>query len=123
MSVRTRHGRASATRYVVIRCYESATVLHLFPMTGRTHQIRVHLAAIGHPVVGDRLYGRSRGQHRRARDSVIDVVEGFGRQALHAEMLGFFHPSTGRRIEIRAPLPADLRELLLALGADDEAAA
>ena len=120
MSVRTRRGRASATRYVVVRCHKNATVLRLFPMTGRTHQIRVHLAAIGHPIVGDRLYGRSRGQHRQARDSVLDVVGRFGRQALHAEMLGFYHPRTGGWIEIKAPLPADLRELLVALGTDDE---
>jgi len=119
MSVHARRGRVSATRYMVVRRYDTATVLRLFPTTGRTHQIRVHLAAIGHPIVGDRLYGRSRGQHPGAHSSVLDAVMKFPRQALHAEVLGFSHPLTGERIQIRAPLPADLRGLLAALRVEE----
>jgi 23S rRNA pseudouridine1911/1915/1917 synthase len=73
--------------------------------TGRTHQIRVHLASIGHPVVSDRTYGR--------RDHIAL------RQFLHAARLGFRHPITGSRVEAESPLPADLRSVLDALGDPD----
>jgi 23S rRNA pseudouridine1911/1915/1917 synthase len=68
------------------------------PITGRTHQIRVHLAAIGHPVVGDTVYGK--------RSPLV------GRQFLHAWRLAFDLPSSGRQVEFESPLPADLREAL-----------
>jgi 23S rRNA pseudouridine1911/1915/1917 synthase len=115
MSVRTRRGRASATRYAVSEDDAVASVVRLFPTTGRTHQLRVHLAAIGHPIVGDRTYGRQRTSQRRASDPLLNTLARFPRQALHAEVLEFSHPRTGDRVCVRAPLPADLRALVVAL--------
>ncbi|HYC24112.1 MAG TPA: RluA family pseudouridine synthase [Candidatus Bathyarchaeia archaeon] len=95
-----------------------ASWLRLTPETGRTHQIRVHLASIGHPIVGDRLYG---GGPRTSRDrrvaALLAVLSGFPRQALHAATLAFRHPLDGRPVEIDAPLPEDLRSLIAALRA------
>lgn len=85
------------------------TLLRVNPSTGRTHQIRVHLADLGHPLVGDRVYG-----HRRtnARASGHLAVDAFPRQALHAERLVIRHPRTGRPMEFIAPMPEDLAELV-----------
>ena len=95
-----RHGgRAAITAFEVCEELEGVTMLRLFPKTGRTHQIRVHLAAIGHPIVGDAVYGRS-----RARASVPLIQ----RQALHAERLTLRHPHTGGRVSFVAPLADDL---------------
>jgi 23S rRNA pseudouridine1911/1915/1917 synthase len=83
-----------------------ATLLRVRPETGRTHQIRVHLASMGHPCLGDRLYGRG-------TDS---VTAGFGRQALHALALSIAHPRTGERLDFVAPLPEDFQQFLSARG-------
>lgn len=91
-----------------------ATLLRLRPRTGRTHQIRVHLADLGHPLVGDRVYGNKRSSAQSPGNS---SVESFPRQALHAEKLAIHHPRTGRRMEFVAQLPEDLDELLRALRA------
>jgi 23S rRNA pseudouridine1911/1915/1917 synthase len=96
-------GRASRTRYRVLRVIGGYSLLELHPETGRTHQLRVHLASIGHPVAGDRVYGRS------TRD------EAFPRQLLHAQRLGFAHPRTGARIEVEAELPEDLKAAITRL--------
>lgn len=106
MSVRTRRGRAAVTRWTVLERLPGATLVALAPETGRTHQLRVHLAAIGHPIVGDRVYGARRAHGGGPMHA---------RQALHAERIRFTHPGTGAPIEVRAPLPADLEELLAAL--------
>jgi 23S rRNA pseudouridine1911/1915/1917 synthase len=96
-------GRESTTRYRTREAIDGKfALLEVEPVTGRTHQIRVHLAAIGHPIVGDSLYGRS--------SSLLS------RQFLHACKLGFRMPS-GREIEFESPLPGDLREALDALRA------
>ncbi len=107
MSVESRSGRASITAWRVLRRYpESGTSeLEIRPETGRTHQIRVHLAAAGLPLVGDRVYGRARG-----RDAEL------GRPALHADHLGFRHPVTTEKLHFDAALPADLMALVAALG-------
>jgi 23S rRNA pseudouridine1911/1915/1917 synthase len=105
MSVRTRGGRAAATLWRVARRFPRGgrSLLELRPRTGRTHQIRVHLAAIGLPIVGDPVYGR-RGK---------TPLEGeLSRPALHAEQLAFTHPRSGARLAFRAALPADMSELL-----------
>jgi 23S rRNA pseudouridine1911/1915/1917 synthase len=87
------------------------TLLRCRLVTGRTHQIRVHLAAVGLPIVGDQVYGRPR--FPKVRDAALrKALEEFPRQALHAERVVFHHPTTQEMIEIVAPVPADLRELL-----------
>lgn len=97
-------GRPAVTHYrVVERFGPVASLLACWLETGRTHQIRLHLAEIGHPVVGDRVY-RPLGQRRcKAR---------FSRQALHAQTLGLVHPVTGSQVRAEAPVPADLAELI-----------
>jgi len=92
-------GRAAITAFEVCEHLDGITMLRLFPKTGRTHQIRVHLAAIGHPIVGDVLYGRGR---TRPGGALIQ------RQALHAERLTFRHPHSGLRMSFVAPLADDL---------------
>ncbi len=96
-------GRAAVTHYTVLERFAEATLLRCRLETGRTHQIRVHLSSIGHPVVGDPVYGR-----RRATLSLA-------RQALHAERLALRHPQTQRVMRWRVSPPADMRRLILAL--------
>jgi 23S rRNA pseudouridine1911/1915/1917 synthase len=107
MSVQSRSGRPSITNWLVACRYPSAMTseLEIRPETGRTHQIRVHLAAAGLPLVGDVVYGRARGQ-----------AAALGRPALHAEVLGFDHPTTGERMRFEASLPEDLTDLVASLG-------
>jgi 23S rRNA pseudouridine1911/1915/1917 synthase len=92
-------GREARTRYRTLREVDGRTLLELHPETGRTHQIRVHLASIGHPVTGDALYGRG-------------PIPGLQRQFLHAQRLVFQHPRTNGRLELAAPLAEDLQEAL-----------
>jgi 23S rRNA pseudouridine1911/1915/1917 synthase len=95
-------GREALTAYRVIERFTGASLVEARPRTGRTHQIRVHLAAIGHPVVGDRVYGRT----------ATSLVR---RQFLHALRIAFAHPRTGERVEFEAALPDDLSQALAAL--------
>jgi 23S rRNA pseudouridine1911/1915/1917 synthase len=90
--------------------------------TGRTHQIRVHLAHIGYPIVGDPTYGRRLAIPKGATPRLEAALRGFRRQALHAARLGFDHPVTGQAMEFASPLPADMRDLLEALRQDAVAA-
>jgi 23S rRNA pseudouridine1911/1915/1917 synthase len=101
MSVRSRSGRPARTAWRALARFprSGVTELEVRPETGRTHQIRVHLASVGMPLVGDPLYGRG----GRARRSL-----GLDRPALHAEVLGFRHPRTGERMRFEADLPEDL---------------
>ena len=86
-------------------------------MTGRTHQIRVHLAAIGHPLLGDETYGKGfRTKSSRLPPEARPVLAGLGRQALHAYLLGISHPTRGEYLEFRSELPDDLRRLRHSLG-------
>jgi 23S rRNA pseudouridine1911/1915/1917 synthase len=110
-------GRASTTVYERLaeskgdRAGLSLLACHL--VTGRTHQIRVHLKAIGLPIVGDPVYGAPR--WKGIRDEALrELCRGFPRQALHAHRLAFTHPMTGARIELEAPVPADIGALLAA---------
>lgn len=107
MSVETKAGRPSVTNWRVLRRYADAGVseLAIFPETGRTHQIRVHLASAGLPMVGDIVYGRARGKEAE-----------LGRPALHAARLGFQHPVRDEWLDFEAPLPADLIALVDTLG-------
>ena len=105
-------GKPAATNYRVIRplgCLASLVECRL--ETGRTHQIRVHMTAIGHPLVGDPAYGKPSAAARAAKPQALD----FPRQALHAGLLGFTHPTTGQRLRFESPLPAELAGLLRSL--------
>jgi 23S rRNA pseudouridine1911/1915/1917 synthase len=97
MAVR-RGGRPAVTEYEVIGEGDAVSYVRLYPKTGRTHQLRVHLAAVGHPIVGDPVYGGVRG------DQGVPMI---GRQALHAERIAFTHPRTGDRRSFKAPQPDD----------------
>jgi 23S rRNA pseudouridine1911/1915/1917 synthase len=111
MSVRARGGREALTSYTVVQALDGAALLRVRIHTGRTHQIRVHLASIGHPVAGDREYGGTRTPaSRRARSR--ELLAALKRPALHAVRLSFTHPSSGERLTFESPLPADLREVL-----------
>jgi 23S rRNA pseudouridine1911/1915/1917 synthase len=111
MSIRSRSPRAARTRYGVLESFGALSLLRLEPETGRTHQIRVHLAATGHPVLADPVYGARTGRALPQRGP----GRSFPRQALHAAELELAHPTTGERLHLRAPLPDDLRALLAAL--------
>ncbi len=112
MSTRTKKGRPAITRWRKVEEFESATLLDIFPQTGRTHQIRVHLSSIGHPILGDPLYGR-KGRPGAIHDPVLrDCVKRLNRQALHAERLKFTHPRTGERVQFVSPMPRDMEEVL-----------
>jgi len=108
MAVTTR-GKPAMTHYRVLQRFRGATLLECTLETGRTHQIRVHLASIGHPLVGDPVY-------RGGRGAAEGPLSRFGRQALHATRLALVHPRTGERLEWESPAPADLSALLAELG-------
>jgi 23S rRNA pseudouridine1911/1915/1917 synthase len=113
MAVRTRKGREAVTLYRVLKLLNGFTLLQLQPQTGRTHQIRVHLSAIGHPVVGDKVYGGTKEKRFKVQGSRFkDKVE---RHLLHAWKLGLFHPRTEAWMEFEAPLPEDFTDWLPAI--------
>jgi 23S rRNA pseudouridine1911/1915/1917 synthase len=110
--------REARTLYELVREWPAANLalLRLRLVTGRTHQIRVHLAAIGCPVVGDPVYGRPR--YEKVKDPALKrALQEFPRQALHAERVTFRHPSAGTEMTLEAPRPEDLRDLLSRLPA------
>jgi 23S rRNA pseudouridine1911/1915/1917 synthase len=96
-------GRPSVTHYETVEAFPAATLLDIHLETGRTHQIRVHMAAVRHPCVGDLTYGA---------DPVLAKRLGLQRQWLHARQLGFEHPTNGEWIEVSSPFPADLQHAL-----------
>ena len=100
-------GKHAITHYRTIEPLKNATLVECRLETGRTHQVRVHMMHIGHPLVGDPVYGR-------AKKPLSEVLKArnFARQALHAAHLGFIHPVTGNRIALDSELPADMRELI-----------
>jgi 23S rRNA pseudouridine1911/1915/1917 synthase len=108
MSARARHAREAVTRITRAKHLPGVTLCQVAIHTGRTHQIRVHLSAIGHPIVGDPLYG---GVHRRVPGDIRAVLR-LERPFLHAARLVFKHPRDARRMEFRTPLPADLQDVL-----------
>ncbi|MCC7243118.1 MAG: RluA family pseudouridine synthase [Acidobacteria bacterium] len=111
MSTRATRARNAVTRVTWARDLQGVTLLRVAIATGRTHQIRVHLSAIGHPVVGDALYG---GVRRRV-PARLRAVQRLSRPFLHAERLAFTHPRTGERLSFIAPLPVDLEAVLAAV--------
>lgn len=108
MSTRARRARSAVTRITFAHHFKGASLLKVAIATGRTHQIRVHLSAIGHPVVGDPTYG---GVHRRVPENLRAVLR-LERPFLHSARLAFTHPSDGRRVEFESPLPPDLQTVL-----------
>jgi len=108
--------RSAVTRVTWSRDLKGVTLLRVAIATGRTHQIRVHLSAIGHPIVGDALYG---GVHRRVPHPLRAVTK-LTRPFLHAERLKFTHPRTQERLEFSAPLPQDLEAVLIELVPEDQ---
>ena len=108
-----RGGRNALTLYRVRRSFQRFTLLDVELKTGRTHQIRVHLAWLKHPVVGDETYGG--GRDNTIQDARLRArIRNLNRHFLHAEKLGFTHPTTGEFVKFESPLPAELSELLLA---------
>lgn len=108
--------RSAVTRVTWSRDLKGVTLLRVAIATGRTHQIRVHLSAIGHPICGDALYG---GVHRRVPHPLRAVTK-LTRPFLHAERLAFTHPRTQERLEFSAPLPQDLEAVLIELVPEDQ---
>lgn len=111
-------GREAVSHYRVLERYRAHTCIRVRLETGRTHQIRVHMAHIHHPLVGDPVYG---GRLRLPADCdpvLREALRGFKRQALHAGGLGLIHPESGEALHWEAPLPADMQALLEALRAD-----
>ena len=106
-------GASSLTRYQVVQKFAHHALLAASPQTGRQHQIRVHLAAIGHPIVGDKIY-RASEQHfidfcdQGMTDELLAAFDGLPRQALHAHRLTFPHPRTRQPVTVESPLPDDL---------------
>jgi 23S rRNA pseudouridine1911/1915/1917 synthase len=111
-------GREAVTHYRLRERFRAHTALECRLETGRTHQIRVHMAHLKHPILGDPLYGGPLKLPRGASPELIEALRGFRRQALHAEVLEFAHPLTGEPVRCSAPIPADMRHLLQALRED-----
>lgn len=111
-------GRESVTHYRVIHRYRGHTHVRVQLETGRTHQIRVHMAHARYPLVGDRVYGGRLLLPKGATPELIEAIRGFKRQALHAARLAFEHPVSGKPIECTVAIPADMRALLDALTRD-----
>lgn len=105
-------GKPALTRYLVERAFKThAAAVECRLATGRTHQIRVHLTHIGHPLIGDPVYGSRSGRNLVRAGPIGAHIAALPRQALHARFLGFTHPIEKRQLEFASPLPADLREL------------
>jgi 23S rRNA pseudouridine1911/1915/1917 synthase len=111
-------GREAVTHYRVLHRYRGHTHIRLQLETGRTHQIRVHMAHIRYPLVGDPVYGGRLLLPKGASPALIEALRAFKRQALHAARLAFEHPITNKAIDVTAQTPADMQALLAALATD-----
>lgn len=111
-------GREAITHYRVLQRFRGHTHIRLQLETGRTHQIRVHMAHIHYPLVGDRVYGGRLLLPKGASEQLIEALRAFKRQALHAARLAFEHPITGKPVDVTSPLPEDMQALRAALTAD-----
>jgi 23S rRNA pseudouridine1911/1915/1917 synthase len=113
MAVVARGGKPALTRYRVLRTFGGvASLIECRPATGRTHQIRVHMTASGHPLLGDSQYGQGPRHARALPEPVRSAVAAFNRQALHAYLIGFTHPEDGRRLTFQSNLPHDIKWLI-----------
>jgi 23S rRNA pseudouridine1911/1915/1917 synthase len=116
-------GREAVTHYRVRERFPAHTLLEVRLETGRTHQIRVHMAHVRHPLVGDAVYGTGLKLPKGASPALVEALRAFRRQALHAEKLEFAHPVTGKLVTASAARPSDLDALLVALRVDRDARA
>lgn len=114
-------GRDAVTHYRLRERFRAHTALECRLETGRTHQIRVHMQHLKHPIIGDPLYGGALKLPKAASDELVAALRGFKRQALHAEVLEFAHPLTGAAVRCEAPVPADMRALMKAMREDTAA--
>ncbi len=117
MAVVSRGGKPALTRYRVVECYSDvASLVECRLATGRTHQIRVHLAHRGHPVIGDATYGRAKERRLETLPQALHgAIADLGRQALHARLIAFSHPVSQERLRFECPLPLDIRRLVTIL--------
>ena len=117
MAVVTRGGKPALTRYKTLKRFgDVAALVECRLATGRTHQIRVHMTRIGHPLIGDPVYGRSRKRRLSGlSEEAAAALSGFPRQALHARVIGFDHPVTGRHLKFESECPNDLLRLIKVL--------
>ena len=115
------NGKPAVTHYRIEQRYRGHTLVRVTLETGRTHQIRVHMAHIHHPLVGDPVYGGRPRLPKGAGDELVAALRGFKRQALHASKLGFKHPIRGETVSWEQPLPEDMAKLIAVLEQDHEA--
>jgi 23S rRNA pseudouridine1911/1915/1917 synthase len=121
MAIVTKGGKEATTHYRTLRTFDIASLVECSLETGRTHQIRVHMLKIGHPLIGDPLYGTGTSTrlkqniYKKLEDSTRATLLGFTRQALHAKALGLIHPHTQEAMHFECPLPDDMEQLLKAL--------
>jgi 23S rRNA pseudouridine1911/1915/1917 synthase len=111
-------GKPAVTHYRVEQRFRAHTHIRCKLETGRTHQIRVHMAHIRHPLVGDPVYGGRFKQAKGMSESCREALQGFRRQALHAGVLGFKHPATGEDVRWEVDLPEDMQQILAILAED-----
>lgn len=113
-------GKIAITHYEVLETFDFLSLIKLHLETGRTHQIRVHMAHLGHPVFGDKVYGGTNpnlaGPESKRRQTAENLLQLMPRQALHAKTLGFFHPTEKRMVSFDSELPEDFRSVLVKLG-------
>jgi 23S rRNA pseudouridine1911/1915/1917 synthase len=112
-----KQGKEAVTHYTIIKKYDFSTLLKVKLETGRTHQIRVHMAHMNHPVIGDQLYGKKMQFPANLDSTLLQLFQNFKRQALHAANLSFMHPTTQKLLTFEAPLPHDFQTILKALDA------
>jgi 23S rRNA pseudouridine1911/1915/1917 synthase len=120
MAVHELGGKTAITHYRIAKRYPQHTLLRVLLETGRTHQIRVHMAHLRHPVVGDPVYGGRFRRPAQSSDILINALREFNRQALHARSLTLLHPDTRRSVQCQAPLPKDMYRLIEIMAAEME---